>query len=149
MKSTTLENSIRLFDYYKGLGEKAMTQINDDALLWTPDPKSNSISLIVKHLHGNMISRWTDFLTTDGEKEWRNRDEEFVETIRSREEIICLWNEGWVCLFNTLHSLSEDDLSKTVYIRNMGQTVLDAIMRQLAHYAYHIGQIVYLARQLN
>ncbi len=149
MQSTTLENTIRLYDYYKGLGEKAMSQTKDEALWWAPDPKSNSISIIIKHLHGNMLSRWTDFLTTDGEKPWRDRDSEFEETIHTREEVNRLWEEGWACLFSALNSLSIDDLQKTIYIRNMGQSVEDAIMRQLAHYAYHVGQIVYLARLTN
>ena len=126
-----------------------MVQVQDAALLWTPDEKRNSISLIVKHLHGNMLSRWTDFLTTDGEKPWRQRDQEFEETIQSRNEMMSLWDEGWTCLFNALRILQPDDLSKTVYIRNMGQSVEDAILRQLAHYAYHVGQIVYLARLAN
>lgn len=144
-----MENTISLFEYYKTLGEKAMLQVKDEALWWMPDEKSNSISLIVKHLHGNMLSRWTDFLTTDGEKPWRTRDAEFEETIRSRDEVMKLWDEGWTCLFNALKSLKADDLDKIVYIRNMGQTAHDAIIRQLAHYAYHIGQIVYLARLAN
>ena len=147
--NSTLSNTIHLFEYYKSLGEKAMVQVNDEALWWTPDEKSNSISLIVKHLNGNMLSRWTDFLTTDGEKPWRKRDEEFEETIRSREEMMTLWNEGWKCLFDTLHSLKKEDLEKTINIRNMGQRVEDAIIRQLTHYAYHTGQIVYLARLAN
>jgi hypothetical protein len=146
---TTLKNTISVFQYYKTLGEKAITQIDDDALVYTPDEKSNSISVIIKHLHGNMLSRWTDFLTSDGEKEWRQRDDEFNEARSTREEIMKLWEEGWICLFTALGSLEPEDFGKTVYIRNMGQTVLDAIMRQLAHYAYHVGQIVYLARLFN
>lgn len=126
-----------------------MAQVNDEALFWIPDEKSNSISVIVKHLHGNMLSRWTDFLTSDGEKAWRNRDDEFEETINSREALMSLWNEGWDLLFNTLNSLQPQDLEKTVYIRNIGQTASEAIMRQLAHYAYHVGQIVYLCRLAN
>ncbi len=149
MQSSQLENSLRLFDYYKVLGEKAMSQIQDEAFFWSPDSKSNSISLIVKHLHGNMLSRWTDFLTTDGEKPWRDRDHEFEETILSRAEVNQLWEEGWACVFTALNSLTIADLEKTIYIRNMGQSVEDAIMRQLAHYAYHVGQIVYLARLTN
>jgi hypothetical protein len=148
-KMETLTNSIKLFEYYKSLGEKAIAQISDDALLWTPDAKSNSIHVIIKHLHGNMLSRWTDFLTSDGEKSWRDRDSEFVEGNDSREHIMLMWNEGWDCVFKALHQLTTDDLSKMVYIRNMGQNVEEAIMRQLAHYAYHVGQIVYLARLKN
>lgn len=149
MIDTTLKNTISVFEYYKSLGEKAMAQIRDEALFQMPDEKSNSISVIVKHLHGNMLSRWTDFLTTDGEKEWRDRDSEFVEVIETREEVMKQWNEGWTCVFNALNTLQPEDFDKTVYIRNMGQTVLEAIMRQMAHYAYHIGQIVYLARLFN
>lgn len=149
MIDSTLKNTIGVFEYYKTLGEKAMAQITDEALFHMPDEKSNSISVIVKHLHGNMLSRWTDFLTTDGEKEWRDRDSEFEETIETRDEVMKQWNEGWACVFNALNTLQPEDFGKTVYIRNMGQTVLEAIMRQMAHYAYHIGQIVYLARLFN
>lgn len=149
MTDSTLKNTINVFEYYKSLGEKAMAQITDEALFQMPDEKSNSISVIVKHLHGNMLSRWTDFLTTDGEKEWRDRDSEFEETIETRDEVIKQWNEGWTCVFSALNTLQPEDFDKTVYIRNMGQTVLEAIMRQMAHYAYHIGQIVYLARLFN
>jgi len=140
---------INLFEYYKDLGEKAIAQVSDDALFWMPDQKSNSISVIVKHLHGNMMSRWTDFLTTDGEKPWRERDDEFEETLQSRDEMMSLWDEGWACVFDALKSVQPADLLKTVYIRNMGQTAEEAIMRQLAHYAYHTGQIVYLCRLAN
>ena len=149
MTDSTLKNTINVFEYYKTLGEKAMAQITDEALFQMPDEKSNSISVIVKHLHGNMLSRWTDFLTTDGEKEWRDRDSEFEETIETRDEVMKQWNEGWACVFSALNTLHPEDFDKTVYIRNMGQTVLEAIMRQMAHYAYHIGQIVYLARLFN
>jgi uncharacterized damage-inducible protein DinB len=149
MIDTTLKNTISVFEYYKSLGEKAMAQISDEALFQMPDEKSNSISVIVKHLHGNMLSRWTDFLTTDGEKEWRDRDSEFEETMETRDEVMKQWNEGWTCVLKALSTLQLEDFDKTVYIRNMGQTVLEAIMRQMAHYAYHIGQIVYLARLFN
>ena len=149
INETTLHSTIRVFEYYKSLGEKAMAQVSDEALFHMPDEKSNSISVIVKHLHGNMLSRWTDFLTTDGEKEWRKRDEEFEEKASTREEVMHQWEEGWTCLFAALGGLTPADLSKTVYIRNMGQHADEAIIRQLAHYAYHVGQIVYLARWFN
>ena len=149
MDQQTLQNTITVFRYYKTLGEKAMAQVKDQALFHMPDEKSNSISIIVKHLHGNMLSRWTDFLTSDGEKEWRNRDDEFEEDATTREEVMKKWEAGWNCLFQALEGLVVDDMHKIVYIRNMGQTVLEAIMRQLAHYAYHVGQIVYLARMYN
>ena len=126
-----------------------MAQVDDASLFYEPDEKSNSISIIVKHLHGNMLSRWTDFLTTDGEKPWRHRDDEFLEDATTREEVMQRWEEGWACLFDALGKLTISDMDHIVYIRNMGQTVLEAIMRQLAHYAYHVGQIVYLARWLN
>jgi hypothetical protein len=149
INETTLQSTIRVFEYYKSLGEKAMAQISDEALFHMPDEKSNSISVIVRHLHGNMLSRWTDFLTTDGEKEWRNRDAEFEEGTTTRAEVMQQWDQGWACLFDALAGLTSDDLLKTVYIRNMGQRVDEAIIRQLAHYAYHVGQIVYLARLFN
>lgn len=126
-----------------------MAQVEDQALFHMPDEKSNSISIIVRHLHGNMLSRWTDFLTSDGEKEWRNRDNEFEEDVTTRAEVMEKWEAGWNCLFQALEGLVVEDMNKMVYIRNMGQTVLEAIMRQLAHYAYHVGQIVYLARLFN
>ena len=141
-----LESAIKQFEYYKLLGEKSFEQVSDDALFWQYNQDSNSIATIVKHLWGNMMSRWTDFLTTDGEKGWRKRDEEFENNIKTREEMMKLWNEGWDCVFNAIRPLTEDDLGKIVYIRNMGQTVTEAINRQLAHYPYHIGQIVYIAR---
>jgi len=149
MNHKTLKHTIDIFGHYKKLGEKAIDQINDQSLFRAPDEKSNSISVIIKHLHGNMLSRWTDFLTTDGEKEWRKRDEEFEDTMTTRREVISRWEEGWQCLFDALHQLNEEDLETTVYIRNMGQSAEEAIMRQLAHYAYHVGQIVYLARMFN
>lgn len=126
-----------------------MAQIIDDSqLFWTPGPESNSIAVIVQHLHGNMLSRWTDFLTTDGEKEWRNRDREFELYCETRAEITKLWEEGWQCLFGALESVTEDDKDKLVYIRNQGHTISEAVERQLAHYAYHVGQIVFVARML-
>jgi hypothetical protein len=131
---------------YKVLGEKAMAQIEETELNWQANEDSNSIVNIVKHLWGNMLSRWTDFLTTDGEKPWRKRDAEFELEILSREKMMLLWEEGWQCVFDTLDSLTDDDLDKTIYIRNEGHLVTDAINRQIAHYSYHIGQIVYVAK---
>ena len=141
-----LESVKKQFEYYKSLGEKTFEQISEQKLFWQPNEESNSIAIIVKHLHGNMLSRWTDFLTSDGEKEWRNRDEEFNNSITTREELTNVWNNGWKCLFDTLNSLTTDDLSKIIYIRNMGHTVTEAINRQLAHYPYHIGQIVFIGK---
>lgn len=148
MGTNFLESVKKQFEYYKQLGEKTMEQLPDDKLFWQFNEESNSIAVIVKHLHGNMLSRWTDFLTTDGEKEWRKRDEEFENDIQSREALLKTWEEGWNCLFKALNALTEEDLSKTVYIRNQGCTVADAIGRQLAHYPYHIGQIVFIGKMV-
>ena len=134
------------FAYYKHLGEKAIEQVPDEMLNWKYNEESNSIAVIIKHLAGNMNSRWTDFLSDDGEKPWRNRDAEFENNIDSREELIGIWEKGWSCLFNTLNKLKKNDLKKTVYIRNQGHTVMEAILRQLAHYSFHIGQIVFIAK---
>ncbi len=141
-----LDCNIKQFEYYKMLGEKAISQIPDPALFHKLSSESNSISIIVQHLGGNMLSRWTDFLNSDGEKSYRDRDAEFEENINTREQLMLEWNEGWSCLFDTLHSLKIEDLDKTILIRNMQHTVVDAINRQLAHYAYHVGQIVFICK---
>lgn len=147
-----LRSANRQFLYYKTLGEKAIDQLEPEQLFVSLNDDTNSIATIVKHLHGNMLSRWTDFLTTDGEKESRNRDGEFDASTalsnQTKEQILSLWNEGWACLFNTLNSLKPEDMSKTIYIRNEGHTVLEAINRQLAHYPYHVGQMVFYAKIL-
>lgn len=134
------------FEYYKSLGEKTFNQVSEDKLFWQPNEESNSIAMIVKHLNGNMLSRWTDLLTSDGEKQWRKRDAEFDNDIKTKKELILKWNEGWNCLFETLNQLSDKDLDKVVYIRNMGHSVSEAINRQLSHYPYHIGQIVFIGK---
>ena len=144
-----LESAKKEFGYYKLLGEKTFSQLTDEQLFIEANCKSNSIATIVKHLRGNMLSRWTDFLTTDGEKEWRKRDEEFENDISTREELLQEWQEGWSCLFKALDSISDDDLSKVIYIRNQGHTILEAINRQLSHYPYHIGQIVFIGKMLS
>ena len=141
-----IENLIKLLEYYKSLGEKTFDQLTDDELHLEPAEDANSIAIIVKHLWGNMRSRWTNFLSEDGEKEWRDRDGEFESTIKSRDEFNAKWAEGWTCFLGALNQLDESDLAKTVYIRNEGHTVIDAIHRQLAHYASHIGQIIYLGK---
>ena len=143
-----LENTKSLFRYYKSLGERAIAQLDDEQIKWHQNESSNSISIIVKHLSGNMLSRWTDFLTTDGEKSWRQRDDEFVNSIENKQELLLAWNKGWDCLFNAIDPLTENDLQKIVYIRDEGHTVMEAINRQLAHYAYHIGQIIFVAKIL-
>jgi hypothetical protein len=146
MNATYLESIRKQFEYYKMLGDKTFDQLPDDKLFWQYNDESNSIAIIVKHLYGNMLSRWTDFLTTDGEKEWRNRDAEFENNINSKEALIEMWEEGWKCLFNTLNLLKAEDLNRIIYIRNEGHTVLEAINRQLAHYPYHVGQMVFIGK---
>ena len=143
-----LESAKKQFLYYKTLGEKAMDQLEPEQLFVSLNEDTNSIATIVKHLSGNMLSRWTDFLTSDGEKEWRNRDDEFIETIKTKEELLDIWNKGWECFFDALNGLQADQLSQIIYIRNEGHTVIEAINRQLAHYPYHIGQIVFYAKML-
>ncbi len=148
MSSSFLPGIIKQFEFYKLLGEKTINQLPPEKLSWQYNPESNSISMIVKHLWGNMLSRWTDFLTSDGEKEWRNRDAEFEGDFSSREALMEKWNEGWQCLFDAIKPLTDDDLEKEIYIRNMGQTVTEAINRQLAHYAYHVGQVVFIGKMI-
>lgn len=148
MTNDYLDSVKKQFEYYKMLGEKTFAQLPDDKLFWQYNEKSNSIATIVKHLWGNMLSRWTDFLTTDGEKEWRDRDSEFYNDIATRQELLDNWESGWESLFKALNSLTQDDLQKEIYIRNQGHTITEAINRQLAHYPYHIGQIVFIGKMV-
>ena len=143
-----LQSIRKQFRYYKQLGDKAMQQIPADRLLWAASEDSNSIAVIVNHLSGNMLSRWTDFLNSDGEKDWRNRDREFESVIETEAELWARWNEGWECLFAAIDPLTNEDLGRLAYIRNQGHTVVEAINRQVAHYAYHVGQIVFLGKML-
>lgn len=150
-----LESTKKLFLYYKTLGEKAMAQLEPGQLFVSANEDTNSIAIIVKHLSGNMLSRWTDFLTSDGEKEWRDRDGEFepaggelVDAEEAKKALLDSWEKGWKCLFDALDSLKPENVSDIVYIRNEGHTVMEAINRQLAHYPYHIGQIVFYAKML-
>jgi hypothetical protein len=144
-----LRDAIQQLTVYKKLGEKAIAQVYDSGLTKVLDRDANSIALLVKHLSGNMRSRWTMFLTTDGEKPDRDRDAEFEMTAEvSREDVLQWWDDGWVCVFDALKALKPEDVSRTVTIRGQPHTVLEAINRQLMHYAYHIGQIVLLARAL-
>jgi hypothetical protein len=150
LKLTTsyLEDSLTLFRYYKSLAERAMEQVEDEQLVATLDEEGNSIALIVKHMSGNMRSRWTDFLRTDGEKPDRNRDGEFMDAPVSRTALLKMWEDGWACVFGALEPLSEADLARTVLIRAEPHSVMQAINRQVAHYAHHVGQIVFLAKHL-
>jgi len=146
MNNTYLDSALKQFKYYKSLGDKTFEQLTFDELQKEFSQDSNSISIIGKHLVGNMLSRWTNFLNEDGEKPWRDRDFEFIDSYTSKEELITKWNEGWNCLFNALEPLDEKDLKALIYIRNQGHTVAEAINRQLCHYAYHVGQIVFLGK---
>jgi hypothetical protein len=141
-----LEDCLALFRQYKGLAERAMEQTPDQQLLATLDPESNSIAMIVKHLAGNMRSRWTDFLTTDGEKPDRRRDAEFIDPPPTRRDLLEAWEEGWKRLFETLESPTEEDLKRTITIRGEAHSVMQAVNRQVAHYGLHVGQIVLLAK---
>jgi len=148
MENDYLTSVKKQFAYYKSLGEKTFEQLTDEQLYWQYNPESNSIAMIVKHMSGNMISRWTDIFTTDGEKPTRNREAEFTPSTPTRQTITETWEQGWQCLFDTLDKLTADDLGKIIYIRNQGHTVMEAINRQLAHYPYHAGQIVFLGKML-
>ena len=136
------------FQYYKMLAEKTFEQVDDQHLFWNYNEESNSIAIIVQHMAGNMLSRWTDFLTSDGEKPWRNRDTEFAPDIKTKEELLSKWNNGWDCLFNALDSINEDNWDKDIYIRNEPHSITEAINRQLAHYPYHVGQIVFIGKMI-
>jgi uncharacterized damage-inducible protein DinB len=148
MTTSYLKDSIDLFRYYKKLAERAMAQCPDSGLFAVLDAESNSIAIIVKHMSGNMRSRWRDFLTTDGEKPDRHRDTEFEEPPKTRAELMELWERGWKYLFDALEPLTEADMTRTVSIRTEAHSVMQAINRQMAHYAHHIGQILFLAKHL-
>ncbi len=143
-----LTDSVSLFRYCKSLGERAMAQLPDDQLFYAMDEECNSVAIIVKHLAGNMRSRWTDFLTTDGEKPNRNRDSEFEDPPKDRQQLMQLWEAGWTCLLGALESLDDSRLGQQVLIRGEAHSVMQAINRQLCHYAYHVGQIVMMAKQV-
>ncbi len=151
-KSTIQENYIqsakKQFEYYKSLGEKTFDQLSEEEIFWQYNAESNSVAIMVNHLYGNMMSRWTDFLTTDGEKEWRNRDSEFESIIQTKEEMLDKWQQGWICLFTALDSINDDNFDTVILIRNQRHTIVEAVNRQMMHYAYHSGQIVYVGRMI-
>jgi uncharacterized damage-inducible protein DinB len=149
LTNSYLADSIAVFRYYKGLSERAMAQLTDDQLLASIDEESNSIAIVVKHMAGNMRSRWTNFLSCDGEKPDRNRDAEFCDPPETRAALTVMWEEGWGCLLSTLGSLTDEDMMRTVTIRGEAHSVMQAINRQVAHLSYHCGQIVLLAKHLN
>jgi hypothetical protein len=146
LTTSYLKDITNLFRYHKRLADRAMQQVSDDALFISLDAESNSIAIIVKHLSGNMRSRWTDFLTSDGEKADRNRDSEFEAPPSTRAELMAVWESGWKSLFAGLEPVTDSDLSKTIYIRGEAHSVLQAVNRNLTHTTYHVGQIVYLAK---
>src|SRR6476620_2273959 len=141
-----LKDAIKRFRSYKELGDKTFSQLEDKHFFYQPSSESNNIAIIIQHLHGNMLSRFTNFLTEDGEKPWRNRDSEFDNAILTKTAVTQLWNEGWDCLMNALESLHPNDLMKTIYIRTEPLLVYDALLRQLAHYPNHVGQIQYIGK---
>ena len=141
-----LDSAIRRLKYYKDLGDKTFGQLNDLDFHYKPNEESNSIAIIIQHMAGNMLSRWTNFLTEDGEKEWRQRDGEFEIHDYSKQHFIELWEKGWSCFLNAIEPLTKKQLKQTITIRKEPLTVIDAINRQLAHYPYHIGQIIFIAK---
>jgi len=148
LTTSYIQDSLDLFRYYKQLAERAIEQCPEEGLWSTLDPESNSIAIIVKHLAGNMRSRWTNFLSSDGEKPDRNRDTEFEEPPKTRAELIAMWESGWKLVFDALEPLSDADLARTITIRSEHHSVMQAINRQMAHYSSHVGQIVFLAKHL-
>ena len=146
IEETSLQSVLKEFRDYKTLGDKTFAQLEEKDFHFQPNLECNSIATLIQHLHGNMLSRWTNFLTEDGEKEWRKRDDEFEVHSFSKEKLIQLWEEGWKLVFDTIGSLKEDDLNKTIYIRSKPHSVIAAINRQLTHYAGHVGQIILLGK---
>jgi hypothetical protein len=141
-----LNDIMKRFQSYKDLGDKTFEQLDDKDFFYQPSTESNSIAIIIQHMHGNMMSRFTNFLTEDGEKPWRKRDEEFEQMNVSKQNLVTFWNTGWDCLFNTLKSLKPEDLLRKVSIRNEPMSACDALLRAFAHLSYHVGQIVYLGK---
>lgn len=139
---------LKRFLFYKDLGDKTFEQLSDDEVLWQYNAESNSIATIVKHIAGNMVSRWTNFLTEDGEKEYRNRDAEFLNDIQSKAEMIAVWENGWKVLLEAINLITDENINTPIFIRGEKHSLLDAVLRQLAHYPYHVGQIVYAAKML-
>lgn len=148
METIYLASVKKQFEYYKSVGAKTFAQLREEDLCWQYNEVSNSIAVMVNHLWGNMCSRWTNFLTEDGEKEWRARDQEFEDVITTKEELLRKWEEGWNILFEALDTVNPANFDTPIFIRNQEHSIIDAIHRQLAHYAYHIGQIVYVGRMI-
>lgn len=148
MENNLLSGIIKPFNYYKTVGDKTIAQLSFEAINHQPNEDCISVSIIVKHTVGNMLSRWTNFLAEDGEKEWRQRDQEFESSYTTKDELLKAWEKGWTCLFDAISQLEQEDLNEIIYIRNEGHTVAEAIFRKLAHYSYHIGQMVYVGKML-
>lgn len=148
MEANFLNSSIKQFEYYKALGDKTLAQLSEEDLFHKLDAESNSIAVIVNHLNGNMLSRWTNFLTEDGEKDWRDRDNEFSDEIKTKAELIHKWEEGWMCLFKALYSITPANFNRPIFIRNQQHTIIEAFNRQIGHYAYHVGQMVLIGKHL-
>lgn len=148
MIANYLNSVIKQFEYYKSLGDKTFVQLSEEDIHFKLDDESNSIAIYVNHLWGNMMSRWTNFLTEDGEKDWRQRDLEFEEVIKTKEQMIEKWEQGWQCLFGALYSITPDNFARPVYIRNQKHSVIEAFNRQMGHYAYHVGQIVVIGKHI-
>lgn len=143
-----IENTILSFKYYKSLGDQVLESLEEEDLFWQYNETSNSVAIIVHHLAGNMKSRWTDFFTTDGEKESRDRDREFEPKMSSKNELLILWEAGWETLFNTLQTIDKENFHQKIYIRNQEHTVMQAVHRQMMHYAGHVGQIIYIGKMI-
>lgn len=146
MHSNYIKSLKRQFDYYKRLADQTFAQVNEKQFFLQPNEEENSLAILVNHMAGNMRSRWTNFYTEDGEKKWRNRDREFMNTFETKKEALAYWETGWDCLYDVINNLEVTDLERIVYIRNQGHTVVEAINRQLCHYSYHTGQIVFLGK---
>lgn len=139
---------VKRFQYYKNIGDKTLAQLSEEQFFWQYNQESNSVAIIIKHVAGNMLSRWTNFLTEDGEKDWRNRDLEFTNTFKTKDEVLEYWEKGWRCLFEALNQITDENINATIYIRGEAHSVLDAVFRQLAHYPYHVGQIIYIGKMM-
>lgn len=146
MNKNYIESIQKQFGYYKSLGDKTFDQLNEEEIQWQLNKDSNNIAIVVNHIVGNMLSRWTNFYAEDGEKDWRHRDLEFEDSFTSKHEMIVAWEKGWACLHLIINNLKEEDLQRIIFIRNEGHSVLEAINRQLCHYSYHIGQLVYIGK---
>ena len=139
---------LKRFLYYKDIGDKTLLQLSEEQFFWQYNEESNSIATIIKHIAGNMLSRWTNFLTEDGENEWRDRDMEFINAFKTKEEVLEFWEKGWSCLFEAIDQITDENINSTIYIRGEAHSVLDAVFRQLAHYPYHVGQIIYIGKMM-